>query len=645
MYSINIDAGGTMTDGLVLRGGNALTIKVDSTPHDLTHSMMDLIDFAATRLGYENSAAFLVDVDIIRWSSTVTSNVLAEQRGPKVGLLINLGEEETLFGEHRSPVLDTIISPDKVIGIDPKNKSPQPILDAVRKLLEDGVRRICVSLAGSFTHPELENSIKTLINEQYPDHYIGAVPVLLGHEMAQLPDDMTRTHYSLINAYVHPALASSLFKAEDRLKYEQNWNGALLVGHTSGGMARIGKTKAVDTIESGPVFGTYAGAYFARRYHLDSMLCIDVGGTTTKCSVVSNGAPVLQRGGDLFGIPLQTPLQLLNSVALGGGSVVHADVESRYHVHLGPESMGSSPGPACYGLGSEKATLTDCFVVLGYLDADNFLDGRRKLELQAAENAVANNVADKLDITVEQAALYSRDCAADMMASLVKKTAKEAGLALADLPLFAYGGNGPLLAAFVADKLDINQVYVSLSLGPVFSAFGTAIANVIHLYESGVGINGDDSREQIKRTLKSLKDRACRDLHSEGFNEKNAKFSAEIEADGLAAVPLQVDQITADLPQTRDGIIRLRAEYAVSSYEPSPLKQGDAAADAAKIAERRVFLTETHIQLPVFNAASLLAGNEITGPAMIVGGNLTCIVPERWKMTIDEHGNGLMQKN
>ncbi len=645
MYSINIDAGGTMTDGLVLGNGNALTIKVDSTPHDLTLSMMDLIDFAANRLGYEDISTFLIDVDIIRWSSTVTSNALAEQRGPKVGLLINSGEEKRFFGKDQSPALTAIISPDNVIGIDPKDESLQDVLHAVRKLLEDGVRRICVSLAGAFTHPEQENRIKELINKQYPDHYIGAVPVLLGHEMAQIPDDMSRTHYSLINAYVHPALASSLFKAEDRLKYEQNWNGTLLVGHTNGGMARIGKTKAVDTIESGPVFGTYAGAYFAQRYDLDSMLCIDVGGTTAKCSVVSDGVPVLQREGNLFGIPLQTPLQLLRSMALGGGSVVYADTESEYHVRLGPESMGSSPGPACYGLGGENATLTDCFVVLGYLDADNFLDGRRKLELQAAENAVAKNVADKLKLTVEQAALRVRDCAADMMASLVKKTAREAGLTLAELPLFAYGGNGPLLAAFVADKLNLDQVYVSLALGPVFSAFGTAIANVVHVYESGIGVTGNDNRQQIKHSLQSLKDRACRDLHSEGFNIENAKFSAEIEVDGLAAAPLQFDQTTADLPQAKNGIIRLRAEYAVSSYEPSPLEKGNIAADAARIAERRVFLTETHTRLPVFDAESLLSGNEITGPAMIVGGNLTCIVPERWKMIVDEFGNGLMQKN
>jgi N-methylhydantoinase A/oxoprolinase/acetone carboxylase beta subunit len=154
----------------------------------------------------------------------------------------------------------------------------------------------------------------------------------------------------------------------------------------------------------------------------------------------------------------------------------------------------------------------------GYLDAKNFLEGRRKLVLQQAENAIANNVSDELNISVVQAALSSRDCAVDMMASLVKKTAMEAGLSPADIPLFAYGGNGPLLAAFVADKLNINRVYVSLSLGPVFSAFGTAIANVVHLYESSMDLNGDDHRQQINETLRTLKERACRDLHSEGFS-------------------------------------------------------------------------------------------------------------------------------
>src|SRR5205823_8592450 len=118
--------------------------------------------------------------------------------------------------------------------------------------------------------------------------------------MAQVDDDATRTHCSLINAYTHTRLASSLFQAEDMLKYEEGWDGPLLVDRINGGVARVGKAKALDTIESGPVFGTYASACLARRYALSDVVCLDVGGTTAKASIVLGGEPLFTRDGDIF---------------------------------------------------------------------------------------------------------------------------------------------------------------------------------------------------------------------------------------------------------------------------------------------------------------------------------------------------------
>src|SRR5438105_2460384 len=193
----------------------------------------------------------------------------------------------------------------------------------------------------------------------------------MGSEMAQVHDDATRTHCSLINAYTHTRLASALFQAEDMLKYDEGWDGPLLVGHINGGVARVGKTKALDTIESGPVFGTYASAYLARRYALSDVVCLDVGGTTAKASIVLGGEPLFTRDGDIFGIPVHAPLPLLRSAVLGGGSVARPAAGGT--VRLGPDSMGAAPGPACYGLGGDQATVTDAFLLLGWLDPARFL--------------------------------------------------------------------------------------------------------------------------------------------------------------------------------------------------------------------------------------------------------------------------------
>ncbi|MGH3202354.1 MAG: hydantoinase/oxoprolinase N-terminal domain-containing protein, partial [Streptosporangiaceae bacterium] len=335
MYTVDIDTGGTMTDGLVWDGTTMITVKVDTTPHDLVVSFRELLDEAARRLGHGDLRAFLDEVALIRWSSTITSNALGERKGAKLGLLVRPGHERSLYGDGPSPAVGTLVAERNVAGVDADaDAGGQAVLEAVRTLLEDGARRICVSL-DSFPETRQEQAVKRIVETQYRDHYLGSVPVLLASEMAQVDDGQTRTHYALINAFVHGHLANALFTAEDLLRYEQGWTGPLLVGHTNGGVARVGKTKAVDTIESGPVFGTHAAAWYARRYGLDRVVCLDVGGTTAKASVVEAGQPRYTRDGSLFGIPVRVPLALLRSAPLGGGSVVRPD--GRGGVSLGPE--------------------------------------------------------------------------------------------------------------------------------------------------------------------------------------------------------------------------------------------------------------------------------------------------------------------
>lgn len=645
MYTVNIDAGGTMTDGLVVGRDRVHTFKVDSTPHDLTVAMVALIEQAAVDLGFASRRDFLDRVSVIRWSSTVTTNVLAERRGPKIGLMVEAGAESNLYGAQASPAVGGIVSPVNIVGLRGAQFDSTEVLGAVRRLLEDGVRRICISLRGSFGDPGRERQAKRAIADQYPDHYLGSVPVLLGSDMAQTPDDMTRTHFSLINAYVHPALAASLFKAEDRLKIEDDWRGTLLVGHTNGGMARIGKTKAVDTIESGPVFGTFAAAYFARRYGLEALSCVDVGGTTAKISFARGGAPVEKRGGQLFGIPVKTPLQMLRSLALGGGSIVTVrDGE----VQLGPESMGAAPGPACYALGGTRATLTDCLLLLGYVDPAGFLDGRKHLDTDKARAAVDAHVAEPLGISVPQAALQVRDTAARVLSDLIDRAAREAGEQAAGMPMFAYGGNGPLLAAFAADILGLERLYVSFGLGPVFSAFGTAISNVVHLYEHGVvaSPSAGTVAAQLPPLTAKLRASAERDLASEGFDAAAARVGLDLEILSPEARVVALPAGGGENPQL-DGIdeavLRLRTEYAVPSYQPACA--GRKAGERLEAAGEREVHFGAHAQgVALYEAARFAAGDTLSGPALIGGGSVSCVLLEGWSLRVDEFGNGMMSR-
>jgi N-methylhydantoinase A/oxoprolinase/acetone carboxylase beta subunit len=646
MYTVDIDTGGTMTDGLVWDGTTMITVKVDTTPHDLVVSFRELLGEAARQLGHSDLRAFLDEVSLIRWSSTITSNALGERKGAKLGLLVRPGSERSLYGDGPSPAVGALVAERNVVGVDPDAVSipgGQAVLEAVRRLLEDGARRICVSL-DSFPETRQEQAVKRVVETQYRDHYLGSVPVLLASEMAQVDDAQTRTHYALINAYVHGQLANALFKAEDLLRYDEGWAGALLVGHTDGGVARVGKTKAVDTIESGPVFGTHAAAWYARRYGLDRVVCLDVGGTTAKASVVEAGQPRYTRDGSLFGIPVRVPLALLRSAPLGGGSVVRPD--GRGGVNLGPESMGAAPGPACYGLGGDQATLTDAFLVLGYLDPDGFLGGRRRLDVDAARAALEARVAGPLGISVDDAARRIADAAVGVVAELVGSTMARGGIDPGEAVLFAYGGNGGLFAAAVAERLSIPGARV-FGLGPVLSAFGSAVSDVVHVYERSLGLPAGAGRDAVIAATGDMAAAGRRDLAGEGFDPDEAETEVELDVrDGGIHRTIRGASAPEALARL-DGaahvdVVRLRVRRHLASCEPPPW--AGAAGREAEPTQRTLLLADgSTARVPVYDWAGLVPGRHVDGPALAAGDSMTCLIPPGWGLDVDELGDAALR--
>lgn len=656
MYTVDIDTGGTMTDALVSGGEELHAFKVDTTPHDYTVSFVGCLAEASKKLGFAGVEAFLAKVDLIRWSSTITTNVLGERRGSKVGLLVAKGAEATLYGPSRSVVIGELVEEANVIGL-PASPTAVDILSNVKELLESGVRRICICLANSYPENSAERDIKAVIESQYPDHIIGAVPVLLGSEMAPLRHDQTRVHYSLMNAYTHAQLASSLYKAEDVLREEFSWRGPLLIGNTHGGVARIGKTKAVDTIESGPVFGTFGGAYMARLYGLPNVICFDVGGTTTKCSIIRDGLPLFQRGGELMEVPVQTSFAMLRSAVVGGGSVARVKAGG---LTLGPESMGAAPGPACYGLGGDKATLTDALLLLGYLDPANFLGGRRQLNVELAGAAIRRTVAEPLGVSVEVAALSIRDEAVAMMADLLLATLAEAHLEAADCALFSFGGNGPMFAAFVADRLAMKEAY-AFDLGPVFSAFGSAISDVLHVYQRGVDMRWDQaSRDRLRPVVAELQTQAERDFRGESFDPSQAVYDWSIDlgeseaevtslavtckyssiAESFAAIARALDDSPASVKPLLG--VRLSSRLSIGSYH---MKRRSRSVAGEAPGHRPIRFNGTgDAPAPIGHWESMNVGDSLVGPAVINGHTLTCPLPPGWQARVDDFGNAQLSR-
>jgi N-methylhydantoinase A len=653
MYTVDIDVGGTLTDGLFSDGKTAIPVKVDTTPHDLTVCFRDCLTEGARRFGFDDLTTFLNQVDLIRWSTTITSNALAQRTGPKLGLLVSQGHEHDLYArDGSSRVLGTLIAPANVIGLSRPVES-KTVLLAVKTLLENGVRRICISLDGSFQDATDERAMKRAIEAQYPDHFLGTVPVLLGSDLSHYPDTATRTNHSLINAYIHGPLASALYRAEDDLR-AAGYEHPLLIGHANGGVARVSKTKALDTLESGPIMGLFAAAYFARAYRLSHVVTLDVGGTTSKVGIVQDGRVAMTNNADILGIPVNAPSVLMQSIALGGGSVVSVDTATN-ELRLGPESMGAYPGPACYDLGGTEPTLTDALLTLQWLPADYFLGGSRKLNAERAREVIAQHVAKPLGKSVEQAALDIASTAFQMVADTMRDVLSHVDWRPEESTLFTFGGNGPAFACGVAERIGISQAYI-FDLGAVFSAFGSSISDIAHVYEHSLNVSlvGTEGQHQIREVIERIRREALHDMRGEGFTPDRVQLSLEaevVDADGKL-FPV-VEELSSTGPidphflQARQGtveLLRLRATASMAHYEVARRTvNGHAPTEAIK-GHRDVLWGRVSDPATLYTWEALRPGNEVSGGAILESAWTTYPVLPGWSLRVDEYGNGHLQR-
>lgn len=653
VLTVDIDVGGTLTDGIFSDNGRIACVKVDSTPHDLTVCLFDCLAQGAAQLGFNAVDDMLERVDLIRWSTTLTSNVLAERRGPNIGLLVSPGHEQDLYGQPpRSPLLDRFIPAGNVTGIDPCAEEAV-IMSAVHSLLERGVRRISIAFPGSNRNPELEIRVKRVIDKQYPDHFLGSVPVLAGSDLAPGADDMTRTHAVLINAYTHGALAATLFKAEDELREAHRYRGMFLVSHINGGVSGIAKTKAMDTIESGPILGLHGASYLAKAIGITDAVALDVGGTTAKVGILRDAEPVVTQPSDWFGIPMDMFLPWMRSVALGGGSVVKtAEAGAAQPISLGPESMGSYPGPACYGLGGDEATVTDAFVAYGLINPGYFLGGAKTLDPELSRQAIDERVASRLNLSGADAAGLILDRAFQLVAGVISDALLEFEADLSRNALFAYGGNGGLFACGVAEKTGLDHVYF-FPLGPVFSAFGSSVSSISHLYERALAAGADDDIvPRVRRALQEMKAEGEKDLLGEGIHPSDVTYHASVEVSAnegrrrLLALheetlksPHGLQSYLAAGGQTIETV-RLRVRKAVAKPElaKKPLRGADAS--AALKGERAIAFGSKDGRARIYRWESLDPGNRVGGCAILEAANGTYFVPHGWSMVMDEYGNG-----
>jgi N-methylhydantoinase A len=677
-FTIDIDTGGTFTDGFFTAEGQIRKIKVDTTPHDLTVCFSNCIEGGARSFGLTTSE-MLRNTEVIRFSSTIGSNTMITKSGPKIGLVVTKGFEDSLYGEkgYKGSLFDFILTPAMVQGINEGvdaegrvTRAPEEdeARGAVKQLLQRGARMIVVSLLRATINNSNERRIREIIAEAYPSHFLGAVPLLLSSEVSASSSDLLRTNTAVVNGYLHRDMVKFLYKADDYLR-KKGYGKPMLVAHCIGGTARVAKTIALQTWGAGPAGGLAGAAFISRLYGIENAISVDVGGTSTDIGVVRHNIYNYNYYPEIEGITVSLPIIELLSIRGGGGSLIKTNADDKT-IQIGPESAGGLPGPVAYDLGGTEPTVTDACLVLGYFDPNYYLGGKKRVNAEKAWQVIQERVATPLGIGVEQAAHRIVEETISIAADAIGDIISKAGVPAEDCSLLAVGGGGGTLCHGIAQRLGINKVY-SFTLSAVFCAFGLSTMNVVHRYESAktvtlkLGTTDTLSNlDEFNDVVLDLKRQAIRDMRGEGFEPEKINFSLELEIAGpegsrlfqsprlvigsAAEVKEICDTCIDQLALPRDGMItvklfRLIASTTVYHYQfPSHKVVGRNPKKALK-ARRKVYWRDGSTETDIYEEKLLECGNVVTGPAVIESEETTILVPPGRKYTVDQFLNGCLE--
>ncbi|WP_190816128.1 hydantoinase/oxoprolinase family protein [Saccharopolyspora pogona] len=495
-WRIGADIGGTFTDVVALGPqGRIVPMKVLSTPPAFGEGVV-----TATTAALAEGGAATSEVGAMLHGTTVATNAILEMAGARTAVVTTRGFRDVLeLGRLRRPTLYDLswVKPAPLAARRHRYELDQrihadgtvaPAADAdvaalAAKIRGAGIAAVAVCLVNSHLRPDEERRVAELLRAALPGLYVTA-SVDLSPEIGEFE----RTSTATVNSYVGPVVHDYLTALQADLR-GAGVTAPLLVMQSGGGLLDAAKVveRPVQIIESGPAAGVTAVTRLARLMELDGVVAFDMGGTTAKASLIEHGEPFVSadyevgggmnvaRGlGSGAGYPVRAPSIDIAEVGAGGGSVISTDAAGALHV--GPTSAGSRPGPACYGNGGERPTLTDANVALGYLSPEALAGGRVAIHPELAHKAISG-VAAELGTDVPTAARGAYEVAVSGMTTAVKAVTSERGRDPRETTMVAFGGAGPLYAAALARELDITTVLVPTHCG-LFSSLGLLVADV-----------------------------------------------------------------------------------------------------------------------------------------------------------------------
>lgn len=692
-----IDVGGTFTDAfLVDEDGEFTTAKAPSTPDDVSRGFFAAIERAADEMSLPVRET-LSSLRVLGYGATVALNTVLTRRGGTPGLVVTRGFEHLLaMGRGKQswteldrparihPVTHRMLEPlipfGRVRGvterIDCLGAEQIPLYEAdveraVGELVDAGADAIVVCFLWSFLNDAHEARAAEIARDVLAARGIDG-PVVTSHEVSPVIRELPRANAATFEAYTGPLVKRAFANLEDELR-RGGFDGELQVMQSAGGLAPARSVRVVETIQSGPVGGLVGGRFIGETYGLRNIITTDVGGTSFDLGLITNGNVAVNREPTVGRFVLGVPIAEVVSIGAGGGTIAGIDPLTGRLV-VGHESAGADPGPVCYGRGGTRVTVTDAMLVLGIIDAGQFLGGRMQLDRAAAEAAIEEQIAAPLGLSVPQAAAGVRRIVEAQMADTLRELTVGRGHDPRDFVLYAYGGAGPMHCAGYGAELGVQRIVVP-AMSMAQSAYGALASDVQVSAEQSVLVRGGGGERDPWAGMDV-------DTLEEAFAELEQRCLARLAANGIAADQAELSRV-ADVRYRRqtnelmipapvgrlDGpglqdllerferayeetygkgaafreagveIATLRVDAVGRTQKPRIARLGTDGARPART--RDVFDAEAgrHVATPVVDWAALSAGEELHGPAVVEHPTTTVYVAAGQGAGVDEHGN------
>jgi N-methylhydantoinase A len=678
---VGVDVGGTFTDFLIVdTTGNAEIFKTSTTPRDPTVGFFRGLEKAAAARG-QTLAEFLREVETVVHGTTITTNATLTGEGAATGFVTTKGFRDVLnmrrglkerqfekyapptplVPRHRIRVVDERVS---VTGAVVRPLNDDDVRVAARYFREQNVEAVAVSFLWSFRNPAHEQRAREILEQELPGVYIS-----LSTEILPQIRVYERHSTTALNAYVGPVLTRYLTRLREELA-QRRFGGSLLIMQSNGGVMspEVAQRFASNTLLSGPAGAPMAGVFYGGTHGFRNVITVDMGGTSFDVALVKDAEPAVTTEGVIGGHRIASPILDIHTIGAGGGSI--AWIDSGGMLAVGPKSAGAEPGPACYGRGGTRPTVTDAQYVLGYLDPAFFEAGELNFDGEAARRAVDTHVAKPLGMQTVQAAAGIYDIVNSNMAAALGVVSVQRGYDPREFVLVVAGGAGPIHAAPIARELQIPLILIPRA-SSVFCAAGMLISDLKHDYVRTYARDFDQvDAGEVRALFAEMAADGRRVLRSEHVRERRVEiaYSADIRYVGQfneVEVPAPAGgrinraalaKMAEDFHSRHDVLygysmrgaalelinLRVTARGRTEKPKQEKFRRRGAGSNHAHIGRRKAWFDGRFRDVAVYDGLRLEAGNAVPGPAIVVQPTTTIIVPPDFDLMCDDYMNYLM---